>query len=129
MQRDRWVSGDRIRNVRKRAGLTQAEVAELAELSEETVRRAEHGKVAPSGDTMARISNVLGISVEALRPGQVKRQVRHRVSALAERYAEQFSRLSPVQQRAVSQIVRDLLRAASGARTRSGDSDRRRRGR
>ena len=56
-----------LRALRKKAGWTQAQLAEYSELSERQIRQLEGGKVTrPFADTLCRISHALGVSVEDL---------------------------------------------------------------
>lgn len=56
-----------LRTLRKKAGLTQAQLAERSELSERQIRQLEGGKVTqPFADTLFRISRILGVNMEDL---------------------------------------------------------------
>lgn len=52
-----------IRRARKDAGLTQGELADLAEVSERTVRALETATGNPSLRAVASILNVLGLKI------------------------------------------------------------------
>ena len=54
--------GNKLLAIRKRAGLTQAEVAEAAGLSDRTYADIERGSVNMRTETMLRICNVLHIT-------------------------------------------------------------------
>jgi DNA-binding XRE family transcriptional regulator len=56
----------RLRDLRDRAGLSQAELAEQAEVSRATVGAVEQGRHVPAADAAVRIARVLGTTVEAL---------------------------------------------------------------
>ena len=58
--------GQRIREVRKGCGLSQAQLAEIANTSPEFVSRVERGKTAPSIATAHRIAMGLGVELRAL---------------------------------------------------------------
>jgi DNA-binding XRE family transcriptional regulator len=60
------MAGTRLRSARERAGLSQAELAERAEVSRQLVTSAEAGRHAPAVDAALRIARVLGEPVEAL---------------------------------------------------------------
>jgi transcriptional regulator with XRE-family HTH domain len=51
--------GNLVRQHRKRAGLTQAKLASLADLSVEMINRIERGVTAPSFPTLERLSRIL----------------------------------------------------------------------
>ncbi len=59
---DFHVIGNRLLAIRKRLGLTQAEVAEAAGLSDRTYADIERGTVNMRIDTILRICNVLHIT-------------------------------------------------------------------
>lgn len=54
--------GNRLLNIRKRMGMTQAEVAEAAGLSDRTYADIERGTVNMRTETILRICNVLHIT-------------------------------------------------------------------
>ena len=54
----------RIRDLRIRRNLTQGNLAELSDLSVDTIRRLEHGGFNPSLDTMNKIGKGLGLVIE-----------------------------------------------------------------
>jgi DNA-binding XRE family transcriptional regulator len=58
-----------LRRARERAGLTQAELADRAEVSRQLVASAEAGRHAPAVDAALRVARVLGAPVEALFGG------------------------------------------------------------
>jgi len=55
--------GTLVRHHRERAGLTQAELAERVDKALQTIGRIERGDAAPSFDTLADFSRVLGVPV------------------------------------------------------------------
>ena len=59
----------RIRKLRKKAGLTQEELAEQLGLSYMTIRRWESNKVSPRIDEIRHIANVLGVEEAELLNG------------------------------------------------------------
>lgn len=58
--------GLRIREERKRAGLTQEQLAEKVELSTDYIGYIERGKQAPYLKTLERIAQILGVEVYEL---------------------------------------------------------------
>ena len=58
--------GETIREYRKRMGLNQEELAELASLNRITIAKYEAGKVEPGAQALARIADALEVSVDAL---------------------------------------------------------------
>ena len=58
--------GDRIREARKRLGLNQEQLAELARLNRVTVAKYEAGKVEPGAQALSRIADALDVTVDEL---------------------------------------------------------------
>ncbi len=58
--------GERVRNERKSAGLTQEGLGEKAELSYKYIGELERGQVNVSLDTLHRIVTALGITIDKL---------------------------------------------------------------
>jgi transcriptional regulator with XRE-family HTH domain len=63
------VVGDRIREQRKRLGMTQERVAELAELDRKHISMIETGKAEPRVGTLVRIAGAIDIPVEKFVAG------------------------------------------------------------
>ena len=59
--------GPAIRRRRQDLGLTQADLADAAEIANETVSRIERGRLTPSVDIAERIAQALGTTVVQLR--------------------------------------------------------------
>lgn len=58
--------GRSIRDARRRAGLTQAEVAHMARVSREVVSQVERGRRLPRADTLVSVLDALGLSLAFL---------------------------------------------------------------
>ncbi|MCB7303587.1 helix-turn-helix domain-containing protein [Bariatricus massiliensis] len=58
--------GDRVREARKNAGLTQAELAQKMNLSETTISRIENGSQVTSFETMVEFSDGLNVHLDFL---------------------------------------------------------------
>lgn len=58
--------GDRVREARKNAGLTQAELAGRMHLSETTISRIENGSQITSFETMVKFSDGLNVHLDFL---------------------------------------------------------------
>ena len=56
--------GNRILEIRKRKGLSQEELAEMAGISLRTLQRIEKGETEPRGYTLKSICQALGTDVE-----------------------------------------------------------------
>jgi transcriptional regulator with XRE-family HTH domain len=60
--------GDNIRRVRNALGMTQEELAELADLNVRSLRRIEAGEMNILITTLARVRNALGCSWQSILP-------------------------------------------------------------
>lgn len=58
------MGGDLIREARRRAGLTQAQLAERAGTTQSAIARWETGKSAPSFDNVARLVRLCGFRLD-----------------------------------------------------------------
>lgn len=57
---------ERVKELRKRKGLSQEELAQKSGLSLRTIQRVENGETEPTGETLKRISNAFDLSPEEL---------------------------------------------------------------
>lgn len=60
--------GERIREERKKQGLTQKRLGELCGIAEPTIRKYELGKLNPKYQTLQKIAGALNISISAFFP-------------------------------------------------------------
>lgn len=65
-QATQHIVGERIREQRKRRGLTQERLAEVAELDRKHIGTIESGKTEPRIGTLVRIAGALDIRIEEL---------------------------------------------------------------
>jgi transcriptional regulator with XRE-family HTH domain len=61
--------GDRLRDARQAAGLSQSGLSERSGLPKPTLSRYENGHVLPSLVTLRRLADALGVAEAALLPG------------------------------------------------------------
>ena len=69
---------NRLRKLRKRAGLTQVELARKSGLSRVSIQRYETGKTIPSVDRIATIAETLNTTVDSIvgkRPAGDKEEI------------------------------------------------------
>jgi len=57
--------GRRIRDVRKQAGISQGELAEMTTLSRTSINKVEHGTQVASFDSVFQIANALGLTISS----------------------------------------------------------------
>lgn len=62
----RRVLGDKIRSYRKRAGLTQEKLAEMADLHHNFIGEVERGNMETSLTSLLKIAKALGVCVRDL---------------------------------------------------------------
>lgn len=62
--------GDRVRALRKRKALTQAELAEAAGVSTDTIVKLENARHEPRPPTVRKLADALGVEVEVLTTGE-----------------------------------------------------------
>ncbi len=62
--------GNAIRRKRAEVGLTQQQLADMAALSRQTLNGIEHGHVNVTVDTLGRLLDVLGLTLEVADPEQ-----------------------------------------------------------
>ena len=67
--------GDSIKNARKKAGLTQKELAEKAGLAEITIRQYETNKREPRSESLKKIATALEIPLSALLDENYKEEL------------------------------------------------------
>lgn len=61
-----------IRQARKNAGLTQAELAQKAEITDVAVRKYESGRISPKLNTLRKIANACGVPLSYFVPDLVQ---------------------------------------------------------
>jgi DNA-binding XRE family transcriptional regulator len=66
----KWAQhfGIKIRELRERAGLTQAQLAEKAGLQQSHVSRLENAEYSPTHKTLSRIAAALGVTIRDIDP-------------------------------------------------------------
>lgn len=62
-------TGDRVRELRRRKALTQAELAEVAGVSVDTIVKLENGRHDPRPKTIRKLARALDVPVERLTVG------------------------------------------------------------
>lgn len=103
--------GKRIYDRRKQLRLTQEELAELADITPQTVSTAELGKKAMRADTIIRICIALQISTDYLLLGKVTEQDKSILSKMT-------SKLMPAQYRHLEDIIHSFITAVEEKETK-----------
>lgn len=85
----------RIRELRVQAGMTQAQLAEAADVTDETISRIERGAYEPALSTMMAVTRALGVGLEYLETGVVAGDGKHEQNPQVRRLAERAEKLDP----------------------------------
>lgn len=93
--------GERIRQLRKEAGWSQAELAEKIGVDPGRVSRYEAGRITPSAEALVRIAQILNVSIDHLLIDDIPRRPLHatqdvlgdRLTAVAELPADDLAAL------------------------------------
>ncbi len=73
--RARRMAIGRLKEIRMKKGLTQAELAALMDVRQHVVSRLESGRISPRLETLARAGNALGYDLEVRFKRRRKRRV------------------------------------------------------
>lgn len=107
MQKDDRSFGQRLREARLRAGLSQSELEEISGIPKARLSRYENGHVAPSIQTLERLARALGVS-EASLLGDQRAVLEEFFNVLSERGVRVYS----LEQSAnLANAVADMLNA------------------
>lgn len=68
--------GEEIAKIRKKQGLTQLDLASLADMEKPTITRLERGRTNPTSITLLKISTALGVPISKLFNFQKKALVK-----------------------------------------------------
>lgn len=80
--------GERIRQLRKETGWSQAELGDKVGTDSQRISRYENGRITPSLDAIVRIAEALNVSIDHLLVDNVPRRPLHSVeNALGDRLA------------------------------------------
>jgi transcriptional regulator with XRE-family HTH domain len=112
----------RLAAARRRAGLTQAELAEASGVTDETISRIERGRYEPAVSTFFRLADALDVSLDQLaRDSERDRDRADRATArrppgvpspIVRRLRARIDALTPTAQRALLAIAEELPEAA-----------------
>jgi XRE family aerobic/anaerobic benzoate catabolism transcriptional regulator len=107
--------GERLRELRLARGMSQAQLAGLAEVTTNYVSRLEGGGAAPGIDLVARLASALGVPVADLLPVTA---VREELSVMREQARDLFESLLRSGDRAILVLLTQLLARLAEATTR-----------
>jgi transcriptional regulator with XRE-family HTH domain len=98
--------GDRLRSIRASRGMTQAELAEKAEVSVAYVGRLERGGAAPGIDLVSRLAVALGTTAADLLP---EATTSNALAVLREQAQKLFDALVRMEDEATLSLLAQLL--------------------
>ncbi|MGQ0669612.1 MAG: helix-turn-helix domain-containing protein [Actinomycetota bacterium] len=120
MPRDDKLLGQRLREARLHAGLSQSALENLSGIPKARLSRYENGHVVPSIQTLERLAEALGVSEATLLGDQ-----RATLEAFFEVLHDRGVHISSVEQGAgVANALADLIRAAAVLLQDSDDPER-----
>ena len=103
---DLHTIGNKLLSIRKRIGMTQAEVAEAAGLSDRTYADIERGTVNMRTETILRICNVLHIT-----PDEVLTEENVRLSSRQDELWERLNACNPKDRETALQLLSVYLKS------------------
>jgi transcriptional regulator with XRE-family HTH domain len=101
--------GGTIRQLRKKAGLTQEELADMAGIYYTYLGEVERGNKSPTFSTLIKIADALGVRVADLVSGDVKTIVLDERDVLRKELLSLMKGKSPKTLRKVVKVVRTML--------------------
>ena len=103
---------ERVAAARRRAGLTQAELAEASGVTDETISRIERGRYEPAVSTLFRLAEALDVSLDQLAREHDRERGPSRapsaVPPIVRRLRTRIDALTPAGQRALLAIAEAL---------------------
>ena len=103
---DYSLIGKRIAELRKSRGMTQASLAEKAEITNNFLSHIERSYSIPSRETLVRICDALEVTPDAVLLGTATEHTAY----LAEEFTEKFLACTPAQRRFILEMVEALNR-------------------
>jgi transcriptional regulator with XRE-family HTH domain len=112
--------GPRIREARKEAGWSQAELAEKVSTDPGRISRYESGRITPSADALVRLAEALNISIDYLLIDGVPRRPLHTPEHAL---GDQFARVGELDDDDIASLLHmlDALVAKKRLKTIAGD--------
>jgi len=105
--------GARLADLRREAGLTQADVAAHLDVSQQTINSFERGRRKVPVSALPGLAELLGVSMEELVAGKRSAQARKRGPASRlQRQMEQIQRLPRAKQRLVIEMLDAVIAQA-----------------
>ena len=68
-------TGEKIKEIRKKRGLTQKQLGDLCGMADSAIRRYENGRANPKLETIKKIATALDVSIDVLMTGEPSQPV------------------------------------------------------
>ena len=104
--------GVRIAQLRKEHNLTQVQLAEQLEISQQTLAHYEVGRLRVPASMLPVLAQMFGVSVDALLGAESKRGTKRGPAPKLQRHLERISQLPKPKQRAVLEVLEAVLAQA-----------------
>jgi transcriptional regulator with XRE-family HTH domain len=104
--------GARVAELRKEQGITQQQLADLLDVSQQSVAAYEVGRLRIAVSMLPRLARVLGVSVEALI-GETVKPARRGPTPKLQQQMERISQLPKTKQRFVMEVLESILARTS----------------
>lgn len=101
--------GGRLAAARKRAGLTQLELAEKIGIAQQTLAHYETGHLRPQIPVLIALADLLGFSLEEMLTGRDPSRGKRGPASKLEQQLEAIGRLPKSKQRAIGQMLDAML--------------------
>jgi transcriptional regulator with XRE-family HTH domain len=105
--------GDRLAHLRKAQGMTQVQLAELLDVSQQAITAYESGQRRVPISTLPRLATLLGTSVEALIGQPARAAGKRGPTPKLLQQLERLHALPKAKQRMVSEVLDSLLAQAT----------------
>ena len=109
LERQRPKQGARLAALRRAAGLTQTELAQLVGESQQNIAFWEQSEKPPRSDVLPTLAKVLGVKIEQILEGELPQTRRAGPVGKAQKVFEEVSTLPRKQQERIVETVSALL--------------------
>jgi transcriptional regulator with XRE-family HTH domain len=104
--------GARMAQLRKEHNLTQVQLAEQLEISQQTLAHYEVGRLRVPASMLPVLAQLFGVSVDALLGAESKRAAKRGPAPKLQRHLERINQLPKPKQRAVLEVLEAVLAQA-----------------
>lgn len=105
--------GQRIAERRKAAGITQAQLAEVLGIAQQTMAHYEGGVARIAVESLRTLAQTLGVSIEELVGDAEPKRTKRGPAPRIQRQLEQIEQLPKIKQQAILQVLDSVLAQAA----------------